>query len=56
MEMNLEDLRLKTLVVVLNKLNRMLDEHADGKFFKKCSIQHVTEMVKLYHQAKSLEK
>lgn len=54
--MDLEQLRLETFAVVCAKLEKMLDEHEDKKFFKKCPIQHVTEMVKLYHQAKSLEK
>ncbi len=47
-----EQLVLETLKA---RLQILLDKHQGGRFLKKCEDQHLSEMVKLCHQIRSLE-
>lgn len=54
MEEQLKDLSAKVMVISVGKLQILVDKYDGSEYHNGCPLQHIAEMVKLYHQAKSL--
>ncbi len=52
--MDPKELELKVKELCVAKLTEMVEAFGSGQYYKKCKLTHLSEMVKLVHQIRSI--